>query len=265
VRILEDIATWMAKKGYLKERMLDGLIFLHPVTHTRAGGSELNRTKLLEKILGENAYNRVIIATTMWDYIVSEDIVKDRLQSRFDKGGVWHELKNNGASHVKHYNTKKSAHEIIHRIMGITDSLGGPPKTLFEMELKEKQGRVVHTSAGRTLEGRIRLEIGILQNHLAKHLNQCPPDTYKSDGNPDHKATWKKWNKDKRVLENQLAEKNKELNQLQGVVVSTPRCPIAIEQGDHFSLRLHYIQGTYLLFSLKVRFFHILTSIFRGR
>lgn len=234
MRILEDIATWMAKRGYLKERMLDGLIFLHPVTHTRAGGSELNRTKLLEKILGENAHNRVVIATTMWDYIVSEDIVKDRLQSRFDKGGVWHELMKNGASYMKHRNDKTSADDIIRHIIDNTDRLGGPPKTLFETELKEKQGRVVHTSAGKTLEGRIRREIETLQSHLAKHWNQCPPAAYKSDGNPEHKSMWKRWNKDKRMLEAQLAEKEKEFKQLQGIVVSNyPLSPT--EQGNHFS------------------------------
>lgn len=240
VRILEDIATWMAKKGYLKERMLDGLIFLHPVTHTRAGGSELNRTKLLEQILGRNAYNRVIIASTMWDDIVSEDTVTLRLQTRLDEGGVWHELKNNGASYVKHYNTQKSAHDIIRGIMDITDRLGGPPTTLFETELKEKKGRVGSTSAGKTLESRIRFEIEILQDHLVKHLGQRPPATYKSDGDREHKATWRRWKKDRRVLEAQLDEKEKELRQLQNIIVSTcsPMPPIATtEQGQSITIR----------------------------
>jgi len=220
VRILEDIATWMAKKGYFKERMLDGIIFLHPVTHTRAGGSELNRTKLLENILGKNAYNRVVIASTMWDDIVSEDTVMLRLQTRLDKDGVWHELTTNGASYVKHHNTQKSAHDIIRSVIEITDRLGGPPQTLFETELKEKKGRVVSTSAGKTLDGRIRLEIGILEDHLVKHLRQRPPATYKSDGDREHKAAWRRWNKDKRVLEAQLAEKERELKQLQNIIVS---------------------------------------------
>ncbi|KAK3358106.1 P-loop containing nucleoside triphosphate hydrolase protein [Lasiosphaeria hispida] len=224
VRILEDIATWMARKGYLKERMLDGLIFLHPVTLTRAGGSELNRTQLLEKILGPDAYSRVLIATTMWDYIVSEDLVKDRLESRLSPGGVWYELTSKGALYVKHRNTKDSAHEIIRRIVGITDSKG-KPKTLLETELQEKQGRVVQTSAGKSLESRIQRDIMVLQDQIRKHLEQRPSGSYQNDGISEHKATWKRWNKDHRKLQGQLAGKEGELKQLQNVVVSAQYSP----------------------------------------
>ncbi|GAB1311850.1 hypothetical protein MFIFM68171_02060 [Madurella fahalii] len=217
VRILEDIATWMAKGGFLKERMLDGLIFLHPITLARAGGSELNRTKLLEKILGPNTYNRVLIATTMWDYVASEDLVKERLETRFAPGGVWHELKELGASCVRHENTQQSAHDIVRRIINITDKFG-KPKTLLETELKEKQGRVAQTSAGKTLEARLHEEIKMLQEQIFKNLEQRPPGSYKNDGDREHRATWKRWNKDQRILKNRLLEKEQELKKLQNIV-----------------------------------------------
>ena len=220
MRILEDIANWMAKGGFLKDRMLDGLIFLHPITLARAGGSELNRTRLLEKILGHKAYNRVLIATTMWDYIVDEKLVEERLATRFAEGGVWHELKNQGAQCMKHDNTKDSAHNIIRRIVATTDRLG-KPKTLLEHELKEKRGRVVETSAGKTLESRLQKEIWVLQEQILNNLQQRPSGSYKRDGNPEHRATWKRWNKDHRALQKQLLEKEQELKRLQNIVVST--------------------------------------------
>ncbi|KAK0652614.1 P-loop containing nucleoside triphosphate hydrolase protein [Cercophora newfieldiana] len=217
VRILEDIATWMAKKGY-REQMLDGLIFLHPITHTRAGGSELNRTQLLEKILGEAAYSRVVIATTMWDYIVSEDLVKDRLDSRCAPGGVWHELISKGALTAKHYNTPESAHSIINTIVEIADRLG-KPQSLLETELKQQNGRVVHTSAGKSLEVLIKRDIGIFQNQVQQHLDYRPPGSYRNDGVREHKMAWKRWNREHQALQAQLAEKEEELKKLQGIVV----------------------------------------------
>jgi hypothetical protein len=209
----------MAKRGFLKERMLDGLIFLHPITLTRAGGSELNRTKLLEKILGPHAYNRILIATTMWDYVTSEDLVSERLETRFAPGGVWHELRKQGALYMRHENTRQSAHDIVRRIISITDQFG-KPKTLLETELKEKQGHVVQTSAGKTLEARIQEEIKVLQQQILKNLEQRPPGSYKNDGDPRHKKEWKRWNRDQRDLKTQLVEKEQELKKLQNIVVS---------------------------------------------
>ncbi|KAK4107092.1 P-loop containing nucleoside triphosphate hydrolase protein [Canariomyces notabilis] len=217
VRILEDIATWMAKGGFLKERMLDGLIFLHPITLARAGGSELNRTKLLEKILGPDVYNRVLIATTMWDYVASEDLVNERLETRFAPGGVSHELKKQGASYVRHENTQKSAHDIIRCIIDITDKFG-KPKTLLEDELPKQQGRVVHTTAGKTLEARLQDEIKVLQKQILKHLDKRPPGSYKNDGDREHRKEWKHWNRDQQDLKKQLFEKEQELKKLQNIV-----------------------------------------------
>jgi hypothetical protein len=238
VRILEDIATWMARKGYLKDQMLDGLIFLHPITHTRAGRSELSRTQLLEKILGQNAYNRVVIATTMWDYIVSEDLVKERLESRFAPGGVWHELKNKGASDVKHYNTQDSAHNIIRHIMDITDSQG-KPQTLLETELKVERGRVGSTSAGKELERQIRRRITVLEDQIRKHLDDRPPDSYRNDGVYGHKKMFRKWHKDHRELQKELAYEQEQLKKLRKIIASTQYPPPPPRRAIGICIYLH--------------------------
>jgi len=214
VRILEDIATWMGRKGYVQ---LDGLIFLHPITFTRAGGSELNRTQLLEKILGLDAYNRVFIATTMWDYIVSEDQVKARLESRLSPGGVWHELTSKGASYHQHQNTQESAHKIIRRIVDISDDLG-KPKILLETQLKEKKGRVVATDAGITLEMQIQRRITLLNDQILKHSAGRPPGSYRDDKVSEHKKAWKKWHRDQRELQGKLAYEEQQLRKLQNIV-----------------------------------------------
>ncbi|KAK0627350.1 P-loop containing nucleoside triphosphate hydrolase protein [Immersiella caudata] len=218
VRILEDIATWMARKGYLEERKLDGLIFLHPVTHTRAGRSELNRTQLLEKILGPDAYNRVFIATTMWGYIANEDLVQERLNSRFARGGVWHELISNGAQYVKHDNTQRSAHEIIRRIMAISDTRG-KPKTLLENELKSKEGRLGHTTAGRELERQIKGKIKEAENLITAHMENKPPVAFKHSKVSDERKAWKRWHNDMRDMQTQLSLERQRLDKLQNIVV----------------------------------------------
>lgn len=220
VRILEDIAIWMARKGYLNEEKLDGLIFLHPVTFTRAGGSELSRTKLLEKILGPGAYNRVIITTTMWDYVTDERVIQERLNTRFAKKGTWYKLSRKGASYAKHYDTQTSAHDIIRRIMKITDTQG-KPTTLLERQLESEKGRVVNTWAGKAVERDIVKRIKIYQEERSKHLDCRPPASYRNDKVSEHKEEWKRWNKRNEELQKGLAREEAELKKLQNIVVST--------------------------------------------
>ena len=64
VEILGDIAKWLAQEGLITDRPVDGLILLHPATHTFSSGNEKKRKRLLESILGDDAYSRVVIATT---------------------------------------------------------------------------------------------------------------------------------------------------------------------------------------------------------
>jgi len=219
VRILEDIAIWMAKKGYMKEQMLDGLIFLHPVTLTRAGRSELSRTQLLEKILGQDAYSRVFITTTMWDYIVDENRVKERLDSRFAEGGVWHELKSKGAVHIQHHNTPESAHAIIRTIIDVADKTK-KPEIMLENELKKEQGRLIQTSAGKSLESQIVEKIKELQGEIYRHSSVRPPTSYRNDKVSEHRTAWKRWHTHQRELEGKLARQEQELKKLQNIVVS---------------------------------------------
>lgn len=257
VRILEDIATWMARKGYLEDRKIDGLIFLHPVTHTRAGRSELNRTRLLEKILGPDAYNRVFIATTMWGYIADEDLVQERLNSRFARGGVWHELISRGANYVKHDNTQTSAHDIIHSIMAISDRQG-KPKTLLEVELKSTKGRLGNTTAGIELKRQIEGRISALQKQIDRHMMNQPPASFKNSKISEERRTWKKWHSDLRDTQMQLKLDRQRLEKLQNIVVST-RYPTA-----HTPCPLSWQRCSTLTTLFQVRFIKTLASFFRA-
>ncbi|KAG7285035.1 hypothetical protein NEMBOFW57_009653 [Staphylotrichum longicolle] len=67
--ILGLIAAYMAHT-YTEGVLLTGILFLQPINQPRLQGSEVRRTRLFKKLLGENAYQRVIIATTMWNQLV---------------------------------------------------------------------------------------------------------------------------------------------------------------------------------------------------
>ncbi len=217
VEILEGIATWMAKRDLMKEQLLDGLIFLHPITLNRVGGSEWNRTRLLEKILGRHAYRRVIIATTMWDDLSNPDSAERRLQGRIRAGGVWHEMHSRGAKVERHNNNEKSAHNIIRKVVETADSLG-KMEPLLHTELRRHKGRVVKTSAGRELKRQLEATIEQIEDALRVHEDNRPKvEEATRKENPEYLA----WRKEKSELDKRLLLRQQQLKKLGSMAVGT--------------------------------------------
>jgi Fe-S-cluster formation regulator IscX/YfhJ len=217
VEILEAIAVWMAKRDGdgVKGQLLDGLIFLHPITLNRVGGSERNRTRLLEKILGRNAYKRVIIATTMWDDLRDPSSAQKRLDGRIKAGGVWNEMHSKGAQVLQHENNDKSAHKIIRNIVSKADKFG-KMEPLLHTELKKHKGRVVKTSAGRELKKQLEEGIKQIVEALEVHrANRPKVDEGTRRKNPEYLD----WCKERKDLERRLDLKQQQLKRLNTLTV----------------------------------------------
>lgn len=215
VQILEDIATWVTEKGYLKQKLLDGLIFLHPVNLHRVGGAERRRTKLLQELLGSDAYSRIVIATTMWED-VKRETAQDRLDGRTTAGGVWHDMCSKGATLVEHQNNKASTHRIIQMLVKKADE-SGKIEPQFQTQLKEFQGHVVKTSAGKELQKQLQADIKLIKEQLAAHENERPQRRKGKE--------WKRWCKKKNMMEERLRLREQQLRKLGGMVVSSPMLP----------------------------------------
>ncbi|KAK0638651.1 P-loop containing nucleoside triphosphate hydrolase protein, partial [Cercophora newfieldiana] len=150
IDILRIITEGLSNKGLgSQQQRLDGLILLHPITSTRIGGNERKRTRLLEAILGEHAYKRVIIATTMWDDLRNDDNkFSYRMEGRTEKGEVWHEMSSKGATITRHYNNPESAHKIIRDIIQKSLAENGGVELQLQRELADGKGRMGRTTVG---------------------------------------------------------------------------------------------------------------------
>jgi len=230
LEILEDIGKWLAKEGFTSNHQLDGLILLHPITHNRVGGMERKRTRLLEKILGADAYKRIVIATTMWDDLVSEDAMMGRVQGRVAEGGVWNDMCKQGARVMQHFNNTKSAHGIIRHLIKVSDR-SGKVKPLLQLEMMNNNGRVFDTSAGRELRVQIEEEITVLMSRIVDLQGERPLETYRKSKNPNHRRAWKQWEEEKQELTKKLENRQTQLKKLGSLVVSwlphllQPHCP----------------------------------------
>lgn len=218
VEILEDIGKWLAKEGYMRSsNQLDGLILLHPITHNRVGGTERKRTRLLERILGPEAYKRVVIATTMWDDLVQEDAMAGRVEGRVAAGGVWADMSRQGATIMRHYNNQQSAHDIIRHIIRISNEVG-KVKPRLKTELLESNGKIVETSVGKELKWQLEEDINLLKAQLEEHRDERPADSWRKSRDGRQRRGWKQWKEEEQDLMKKLEQRQTQVKRLDGLV-----------------------------------------------
>ncbi len=158
--VLELVAAYMAK-GYENGTLLTGILFLQPLSQVRLQGSEKKRTRLFKTILGENAYQRVVIATTMWNQL-SEAEATARQDQRKIRADVWGDMVSRGARVVRHDDNAESATSIVQLLA----QFQSPVTLQIQQELLACGGRVARTSAGRQLDEDLSAEIAKLREEI---------------------------------------------------------------------------------------------------
>ncbi|KAK5651618.1 hypothetical protein OQA88_11891 [Cercophora sp. LCS_1] len=212
VEILQAIVEWLSKnRSRKRQKYLDGLILLHPITSNRIGGTERKRTRLLQAILGEDAYKRIIIATTMWDDLKNDGgKFEYRLTGRMEEGEVWHDMCKKGAVVLRHHNNPESAHDIIRKIMAKSLAENGGVSVRFEADLIQARGRVRETHAGKLTAREIKKAIDNCEKDLAE-LDSAKP----SPKDPNRRE----WDKERHEVAKTLQKLQVQQKKLDGLVV----------------------------------------------
>ncbi|KAL8822685.1 MAG: hypothetical protein Q9191_006585 [Dirinaria sp. TL-2023a] len=143
VEVLNSIGDFL-QQTYNHKKLLTGVILLQPVTGNKIQGNETRRLRLFKKILGEEAYSHVIIATTMWSGLNDREAGVKQVDQRKDK--YWDDLIKGGASVVEHDNSGTTAIEII-RMLIDKEVIA----LQMQKELEEAHGVLLQTSAGKQL------------------------------------------------------------------------------------------------------------------
>lgn len=222
--------------------MLDGLILLHPITANRIGGTERKRTRLLQTILGEDAYKRVIIATTMWDDLKNDDDrFIYRMQGRLENGEVWSEMHSKGATILRHYNNKQSAHDIVRRIIQKSEAENGGVELQLQRELIDVKGKVSKTTVGKEVKQHLRNTLRTLNEDL-KELDFNKPQSQASDSKPKELSEWEE---NRQEVVQKIEDSQNDLRRLNKLVVSASlllQFPLALSSLSRGSRqRLEYV------------------------
>ncbi|KAK5652804.1 hypothetical protein OQA88_9470 [Cercophora sp. LCS_1] len=219
IEILAETGEWLEKQGFTKNTIFDGLILPHPITEERLDSRmEKQRTRLIQDILGREAYKRVIIATTMWGTIAEEyhDTFEEEMGFRKGKGGVRNDFHDGGATFVRHDNTQDSAHRIIRTIV---ERSARAEETLLQKEMGSTF-RFADTSAGRELRAHLEEEIDFIESQLLEHRLERPPDRYRRSWRPAERREWEEWEVERQKLAKSLEMRQGQVRKLNSFAVS---------------------------------------------
>jgi hypothetical protein len=173
--ILKLIADYLAAT-YYKNILLTGVILLQPINGNRVQGSERRRTRLFEKVCGSDAYKNIVIATTMWNSVESEQIGQDRMTERMRETSFWGAMVDQGAQVIKHDNTPRSARDIIKMLI----NKQCVPLQMQE-ELLQNGGRIGGTSAGQQLDAYLEETNAKLTRQLEELKKDLKQDAAEKD------------------------------------------------------------------------------------
>ncbi|EHK42553.1 hypothetical protein TRIATDRAFT_137421 [Trichoderma atroviride IMI 206040] len=172
--ILQEIAFYLAAM-YSRKIQFAGIIYLHRITDTRVSGSSLKNIRILQNLCGADAFDRVVLATTMWSSLDSmeggHEIGLQRCEElRYPE--FWGEMIQKNSIMKEHDGSAASALSIISELV---DRDGGAVLNI-QKQMVDQNLSLDGTDAGRylqkdLLEARERHEKEIAE--LKKNIQQA--------------------------------------------------------------------------------------------
>jgi myosin heavy subunit len=150
--VLSEIAVWLGK-SYRSNILLHGIIYLHRITDIRMQGSARKNLIMFKQLCGTDAFKKVILVTTMWDKVSSDEAVM-REKELIDTPEFWGWMLGKGSSCHRHNNTERSARDIVHLLA----NHNAPIATELQRQLIDEKRTLDQTSAGRELQSEMLKE-----------------------------------------------------------------------------------------------------------
>ena len=122
---------------------LAGIIYLHDVSQTRMLGTFRKNLTMFNKLCGEDALKKVVLATTKW-CDVTPNVGPSREQQL--SSNYWHDMLRQGSQMERFENTYESAWAIVNLILDEDSVIA-----LIQEELIDLQNCLPETEAGKTL------------------------------------------------------------------------------------------------------------------
>ncbi|KAF4462061.1 hypothetical protein FALBO_11137 [Fusarium albosuccineum] len=154
--VLREIAAWLAD-SYKNKILLHGIIYLHRITDVRMQGSAKSNLTLFQKLCGDDAFERVILATTMWD-AVDMDVAFRREEELMEKDDFWGWMVKKGSAVHRHRYEKGQEATSAERIVSQLVKHTTPVAISLQKQLVDDRMTLDQTSAGQELQSELLKE-----------------------------------------------------------------------------------------------------------
>ncbi|KAJ7780608.1 P-loop containing nucleoside triphosphate hydrolase protein [Mycena maculata] len=138
--VLKKIANFLVGE-YDKDRKLNGLIYFQRISDPRFGGQAGSNLRMFKKLCGEEPFKNVVVVTTFWDRVASEQEGSKReeeLKSKF-----FRDLVGGGARFMRHDRTAESAQKVLGHIFTLV-----PTNVQIQEEIRVQGKSLEDTAAG---------------------------------------------------------------------------------------------------------------------
>ncbi|KAK8026500.1 hypothetical protein PG991_003556 [Apiospora marii] len=131
VEILRTLAAWLAAT-YGAQIRLHGVLYLHRITDVRLGGSAKRSLRMFQELCGSDELRNVILATTMWNLVSTEDGVR-RETELMETQDFWGCMLERGSRVERHAGDAPSAQRLLGMFLG-PDRRDGPAEMALAIQ-----------------------------------------------------------------------------------------------------------------------------------
>ena len=167
-----------ASTRYERRVLVNGIIYLYPISDNRMRGSSIKTLHLFRQLCGNDGLRNVILVTSMWD-IVDSTLGLSR-QKELEKE-FWKPMMDVG-SRAYAYQGRASAHEIVDLILKNQSTV-----LQIQRELVDQKRKLLQTEAGQVVDAGLASSVDSSQKQLERlqmfleEAHQDSPDTLVDD------------------------------------------------------------------------------------
>ncbi|KAG9664006.1 hypothetical protein KCU64_g969, partial [Aureobasidium melanogenum] len=153
VDVLREVSDWLAE-SYRSQRLLSGIIYLHPITSVRMSGSSHMSLRVFTGLVGPDAFHNLMLVTSKWDQLgdLAGGVQREaELCERY-----WDFLIEKGSLTGRSYGDRQSALAIVRNIAfgrSASDMVSVP--LALQKQMVDEHKSLEETSAGQALSQRI--------------------------------------------------------------------------------------------------------------
>jgi len=160
-----ELTGWLAE-AYEAKILLTGIIYLHRIMDPRLGGKALQNLRMFNRLCGDEALSKVVLATTFWGQI--NQLVAMNHEIELGKDEFWGKMIKKGSKVLRQDNGSTSAKTIIEYLVRKRTAANVGVALDIQKEMVDQGKTLDQTGAGQEMNAQILVMKKEYETKIAK-------------------------------------------------------------------------------------------------